>query len=399
MSVVFYNQNKSGKGFPIGSIIPWSGNSGDIPKGWISCNAGPTLKVENYPLLYKTIGNTYGGTAGQTFKLPRLNDGTSAAVDIFRGHFSYLQDKGDAHKPEKTNILDDVFWQTVGGSLDGNSTSTTQTDWVSSVDIVGQLQNIDDLTASYGDLSLNSGEYTQVLIPAGRKLSDVHIPSHIHAFAQLTESNSYNATSTTADSCNGGSVPQFPCILILNCTTVNRAIPVNIEGTNMLGVLQGPLESNFYATFDTTLIARGYPYESLAWGGGAFGPCFGGETSSECYDPVNGADGLSGGDMFSHIGGTKYFWSSLSPSAPITAPVTQQKIDDARRFSRVSDHSHGSLSYTFSSKYIRVVKPALVTDVRLNTVRINNDTGKNYGFINANTATPSLTMQYIIKAY
>lgn len=397
MSAVFYNQNKSGKGFPIGSIIPWSGNSGDIPKGWISCTSGPTLRVQQYPLLYKTIGNTYGGTSGETFKLPRLNDGTSAAMDIFRGHFSYLQDKGDAHKPEKTNILDDVFWQTVGRSLDGNTTSTTQTDWVSSIDIVGQLQNIDDLSATYADLAINSGEYTQVLIPAGRKLSDVHIPSHTHGI-NITESNSYNAGGNLASDCGYG-FSDGVCLAQFSCTQVNRATPVNISGTQMDQMLRGPLESNFYATFDTTLIARGYSYDSLKWGGGAFGPCYGGETSSECYDPTNGADGVSGGDMFSHIGGTKYFWSSLSPSANITAPVNQAKIDEGRRFNKVGDHSHGSLSYTFSSKYLRVVKPALITDVRLNTVRINNDTGKNYGFINVNTATPSLTMQYIIKAY
>lgn len=395
---VFYNKTKSFKGFPIGSILPWSGIQSEVPDGWISCNGGVTLRVQNYPLLYKVLGNTYGGSVNQTFKLPNLNDGTTAAMDIFKGHFTYLQDKGDAHKPEKTNILSDVFWQTVGGSSEGNRPSTTQTNWVSSVDIVGELNNIENLTGQYGDLSLIPGEFTQVLVPAGRRLSDVHIPSHNHTVTS-TSSNSHTTTNNRADSCNGGGVTVASCTISTNCTFMNRIVIRGLTGTTMAQMDGPPNEVNFFNTFNTTIVAQGYPIESLRWGGGGFAPCFGGETSSTCYDPVNGADGYTGGDMFSHNGTRRYFWTNLSPGAYVTPTWTQQVSDNLRSFSVVSDHSHGSLSITFSSKYIRVVKPALVNDIKLNTVRINNDTGLNYGFINVNTATPNLTMQYIIKAY
>lgn len=40
----------------------------DYP-GWIECD-GRTLNVSEYQALYAVIGNTYGGTAGSTFKLP-----------------------------------------------------------------------------------------------------------------------------------------------------------------------------------------------------------------------------------------------------------------------------------------------------------------------------------------
>lgn len=42
-----------------------------IPQGWLACN-GQTLQVIQYQVLYSLIGNVYGGTAGQTFKLPNL---------------------------------------------------------------------------------------------------------------------------------------------------------------------------------------------------------------------------------------------------------------------------------------------------------------------------------------
>ena len=121
--------------------------------------------------------NIYGGSAGVNFRLPRLNDGTSAAMDMFKGHFYYLQDKGDAHKPEKSVISDDTFWQTVGGALTGNAPSTTQTNYVSTVDIVGELSNTDPVTGSelqlsalYSNFELIVGEFTQVIIPSGRKI-------------------------------------------------------------------------------------------------------------------------------------------------------------------------------------------------------------------------------------
>lgn len=395
---VFYNRAKSNKGLPIGSIIPWSGPSEQIPRGWLTCNGSVTHKASDYPVLYKILGNTYGGSVGQTFRLPRLNDGTSAAMDIYKGHFYYLQDKGDAHKPEKTNISSDIFWQTVGGSANGDTTSTTQTNWVSSVDVVGELNNIENLSAKYGDITYNPGDFTQTLVIAGRKLSDVHIPNHIHG-NNNSGSTSYTLGGGRAQGCGGGGVDSAECRISFSCTCINRVVLEGINGRNMLGQTGAPNEANYFVTFDAMLTNRGYPIEALRWGGAGFTGCFGGETSSTCYDPFNSADGFTGGDMFAHNGTRRYFWSSLSPSSIVFAPFSDAAANALRNFSRVTDHSHGSLDVTFSSKYIRVIKPAILNDVRLNTVRINNDTGVNFGFINVNTATPNLAMQYIIKAF
>lgn len=42
------------------------------PQDWAYCD-GSTLTVQQAPALYSIIGNLYGGTPGQNFKLPNLN--------------------------------------------------------------------------------------------------------------------------------------------------------------------------------------------------------------------------------------------------------------------------------------------------------------------------------------
>ena len=93
-----YNRFKSMKGLPVGSIVPWAGDLAEIPRGWVACN-GNTVQVTRYPLLYDVIGNSYGGTADSTFRLPPLNNSTKAIMDIFPGHFNYLRTFPNKHRP------------------------------------------------------------------------------------------------------------------------------------------------------------------------------------------------------------------------------------------------------------------------------------------------------------
>lgn len=53
----------------IGEIRIFAGNF--APDGWFFCT-GQSLNVMQYQALYAVIGNTYGGTPGQTFNLPDL---------------------------------------------------------------------------------------------------------------------------------------------------------------------------------------------------------------------------------------------------------------------------------------------------------------------------------------
>jgi microcystin-dependent protein len=42
------------------------------PQDWAYCD-GSALSIQQFPALFSILGYTYGGTSGQTFKLPNLN--------------------------------------------------------------------------------------------------------------------------------------------------------------------------------------------------------------------------------------------------------------------------------------------------------------------------------------
>ena len=379
MAATYLNSKKAGKGIPIGTIIPWSGVLADVPAGWLPCNGNSTYDVEDYPQLYDVIGNTYGGTIGDTFKVPKLNDGTSGAMDIFRGHFYYLQGNGNLEmdKPEKTLIGEDLFWQNVGGSFDGNGPGTTQTTYTSTIDVVGELINDSPsnpgqplgLTARFEDLVVNEGIFTSVLVPAGRKLSDVHIPNHNHSqnvFSTIGDTTpAYELSGPNATDCGGSRYfDDGLCYLEAECD-VNLVRPTtpNLRGTQMKDMANAGIGNE-------------------KRGGGNVQQC---GFDDFCYDGSQ-ATGYSSGDMYSHRNGTRYFFSGLTPS-------------EARRYEDITFHNHNDLQYEFTTRFIRVQSPGLVQDVRLNTVRINNQTGLNFGTMVFNTATPTLAMIYVIKAF
>jgi microcystin-dependent protein len=421
---IFYSKTRANKGFPVGTILPWSGSSATIPKGWLACRSSGSLKVTDYPDLYRTIGNTYGGAPGVTFNLPNLNDGSSGVMDIFRGHYYYLKEVYDnetvnpernlPHIPETTTISEDSFWINVGDVDNGDSTSNIQTNYISDFDIVGELQNINTLTGKFEKLVLVEGEFTKVLSVSGRKLSDVHIPAHSHP-NEATTDDSYeaignpvadNGSSGQASGGGCGNWANFDifCRITASCGCINRPVYWGTNGlNNMSGMVQGIGDGGLGDTnaVPWNAIAAQYPaygQNGLRFGGGAFGSCSGGETSSVCYVP---GDGFSGGDMYSHISGQKYFFTSLAPSS-VTSQTGSAHFAEAealRSFERVVPHFHGAATITFSSKYIRVNSPVVINDIQLGSVQINNTTGENFGIISINTATPTLTMQYIIRAY
>lgn len=363
-----YNTIKSMKGYPIGSIIPWSGEIDSIPFGWIICSGG-TPPVSRYPLLYEVIGNTYGGTAGTSFKLPSLNDGSSAVVDIYRGHFSYLQNAGDAHKPENTVISSDSFWSNVGGSSNGDRPSNTQTNWLSTIDVVGEQTSFPDVVAKHGTFTLSSGDVSYTVLTAERKLSDRHVPSHDHGY-EVDGAASYSRKSSRATINSGNFGGDGLCYLAGTQTTVSRS--TNDNDYPKTGFSMASVGSSL--TIGTNYRAGGGNIVNDQ-------PTWSGQNSATGFS--NG-DGFSDGDMYSHNGGTKYFFSSLSHTE--------------KSFFQISGHSHGSLEYNWVSK-IKIINPGIASNVKSSGVAIDSSSGVNFGSINMSSATPTLTMIFIIKAF
>jgi hypothetical protein len=367
-----YNKIKSMRGYPIGSIIPWSGEVDTIPTGWIACT-GATVPVSRYKLLYQAIGNVYGGVVNSTFKIPYINDGSSAIMDIYQGHFTYLQDPviGDAHKPQNTNKALDIFWSNVGGADNGNRPSSTQLNYISTIDVVGEQISKPDIVASHGAFALSDGDISFSYVPGARKLSDAHIPSHDHDYTvngSDTDPSSYSRTDILGlkwrDSYLG---PDGACRLSPNRTIFSRSLndpPKN--GTEMATVGPSRTVTTNYRAGGGSIIDDGR--SDLQTIGSGF---------------TNG-DGFSGGNMFSHKSGQKYFFSSLS--------------NDQINFSELTGHTHGILKYDFVSK-IKIINPGIVSNVKINTVTIDNTSGVNFGTINMSSATATCNMIFVIKAF
>lgn len=376
-----YNRVKSMKGYPVGSIIPWSGEADTIPPGWIPCG-GATVPVSRYKLLYEAIGNVYGGVVNSTFKIPSVNDGSSAIMDIHQGHFTYLGYffVGDAHKPQNTNKALDIFWSNVGGADNGNRPANTQLNYISTIDVVGEHISRPDIVASHGVFSLSEGDISFTYSTGSRKLSDVHMPSHSHpddigAEGEADQSsNSYARSSTLAvwaliDGKDSGKGPDGTCGYRVTRATVSRSTnvpPINGTdmdrvGTNRNGVVKTP-----YRAGGGNIINDG-PVE--------------GQIAATGFDS---GDGQSGGDMFSHKNGQKYFFSSLS--------------NEQIRFNEMAGHQHGTLTYDFVSK-VKIINPGIVSNVKMNTVTIDNTPGTNFATINMSSATATCSMIFIIKAF
>ena len=52
----------------VGQVLPWANTQ--LPEGWLPCN-GASLSINQYPWLYRVIGNEYGGQPPY-FNLPNL---------------------------------------------------------------------------------------------------------------------------------------------------------------------------------------------------------------------------------------------------------------------------------------------------------------------------------------
>lgn len=76
----------AGSGVPIGTIIPFAGNS--IPQGYLLCD-GSAISRTNYASLFAVIGTIYGaGDGNTTFNIPNLYERVPQYTGIGRGNMS-----------------------------------------------------------------------------------------------------------------------------------------------------------------------------------------------------------------------------------------------------------------------------------------------------------------------
>lgn len=72
---------------PVGTILPFAGESNTVPEGWLLCD-GTELNAVTYTQyqdLYNVIGNNLGGTANYNFKVPDLRGQFLRGADLETG--------------------------------------------------------------------------------------------------------------------------------------------------------------------------------------------------------------------------------------------------------------------------------------------------------------------------
>lgn len=390
-----YNRIKSMKGYPIGSVIPWSGAQDSIPIGWIISN-GATVATNRYPLLYECIGNSYGGVEESTFRLPPLTENSKAIADYYRGYFGYLS--SGANNPNsfgpmstpgyQTTIDTHIFWSQIGLGFNGDEAGNVQTSYISTIDVVGEFATRPtNFVARYSPIELTEGENSISVSYNSRKLSDGHIPRHSHGMEYDAPSNGWVQLGRRAlqhgPRYNCGNRKRTPfcspappraCVCITEAGFTARAIRYLRYGNN-----QSHLQEDFL-TWSQSSGSGGAQGTGPAGGGGSIAE--GGTLSfQERVVLYLAGDGYGRGDMES---AGNVFFSNLSNSEV--------------SFSQMSGHSHGLNTFNFVGK-LNVIDPGIVTNVSLNDVNINNSSGINYGTITVNTATANLSMIFIIKAY
>lgn len=368
---VKYNRVRSMRGLPIGAIIPWASDSSSIPSGWIICD-GTVYPDKQYPLLYDIIGNTYGGTAGSTFKTPPLNSSSASVVDMYPGHYGFLKTRGEAHAPQTASISVDPFWSIVGKGNNQDSGSNSQTSWISTIDLVGQFVSRPNLFGLYDEITLSQGSYSYTVSYTEAKLPENNLVSHVHSLSDGTSEVPWKRKSgTSARDCNS-SGQEAQCRLSCDSSKVVTRVVAPSDG--------GEFFANRQSDLDACFLANRLGFVGTGGGGDTVTTTAGGQTSAKVY---RGGDGRSSGNMRG-AASSKVWFTSLSNS--------ETSLD------AVSPHTHGANTYNLQGR-LNLISPGIRNDISMNTVQIDNSPGQNFGTITANTATPQLEVLYIIRAY
>lgn len=353
---VRYNQTRRLRGFGVGTIVPWVGETSNIPPGWIACTGG-TRQVSDYPLLYEIVGNTYGGVSGSTFGLPALLNGR-AVSDTYEGHYSYLKTKNAAHFDAvvTTSIASDPFWNQISNDINTQNNLGGS----SSADLTVSFSNPSNkpnLVATVKEIEFEPGSYDILYAIHPRRLSDRHQAQQAHnhglnaGLGDQEPPNSFTIGSGVASNCGNKTS---------GCRAANTGCHTPITpGTRK--VLNN----------SSNCLVKG-----------------GSNANNQGTGMTNSGDGVVGGDMYAALAG--YSGANLATSL--------SNDETSRSWANITGHLH---TYAGSELRCNVGIQGSYTfyDINSSAVTINQDAGNNAATININTATPSLTMIYIIKAY
>lgn len=77
---------------PLGTILPYAGNAGSVPSGWLLCD-GTSYDVNEYQSLFNLIGTIYGSEPGR-FRIPNLQGRVPVGYNVNQSEFDNLGEQG-----------------------------------------------------------------------------------------------------------------------------------------------------------------------------------------------------------------------------------------------------------------------------------------------------------------
>jgi hypothetical protein len=181
--MAFYQAERTMKSAAIGTIMPWTGDFGAIPRGWLVCS-GQTIVAKEYPLLAQVIGTQYGISSGfggtfpdytGTIFLPNLNDKHLANIDTDYFVAGQTVDNTSTDNAEALNVVTNY----IGENENTGSLPPIVSD--AYTDIVLNYTAENDFSGQFTGYSIIAGESERLIHISPRKLGRRHILGHNHS--------------------------------------------------------------------------------------------------------------------------------------------------------------------------------------------------------------------------
>ena len=400
--MAFYNRLKTMKSAPVGTIMPWGGqsssgnNPNNIPTGWIACD-GRTFEANDYPLLASMIGNTYGPTDtsivgnfpdyedGDTFRVPNLNG--RSMVDLEK---SYLLDADyQFGQPDAYDVIGDL--------VDGDGTTVTPpTIYSADTDLKFQLDPIDTMAGKIQNIALNDPTWSKTYYTIGRKLGIDHTPGHKH-----------KGQYTTA-------FPSGKYVQVFQAAVAETTGNPNYESANLTGVTNSDTADIWPAGFGSLTYYEGE-------GANAGNLILTNESKSFTNDsipsqgatrtiPGHGAYTSAFSDSYNYQHYMKQHTGVFPPPVTIfgrsnyyngdvnqTYPTNLSHIGEDFTDATLASHNHFSFDITMNIGGLRIPPNIAVNNVQSYTVNVS-DIPDALNILMDNQ-TPSQTVIMIIRAY
>lgn len=405
---MFYQGTKTAKAAAIGTIMPWSGSLGTIPKGWIPCD-GQTEVASNYPLLVQAIADTYNaGTSnlGGSFPmytgnivLPNLNGKT--LMDIEPSYFG-TGSSSTGKLAEADSDAGPLISPFIGENQ-GIGIPTVFNDVYT--DVIFTLNDREGYQGKITGNTMIPGDGFKTVYIAPRKLGRDHIRGHNH-------SGSYETIDRNNFAQPGIGVIPYADVNFIKTLIINDGGAPGSTYTSALDTVIPPGSTSGFGQGQLGRIVAGVSGEvppvnlkpERVWRS-PLGP--------RLNKPFLGPGGSSGSTVPYGFGGGNVtipaFYRNFYPdSDPTTrsfgtlvSPPTQDfdKIPGVGDPTTILAHTHDEIEVLFDTNTLKPQSSITAqVNIPVNTVPVNTP---NIGAlqINFNTSQPSLTCLYIIRAY